>query len=286
VACEACAPAREQQWPWAAEPAVWVAITFSCAVSAGLIGAAASHFFQVRKLVRAAPSDNGRAGRLLAGAIRQLNWHVVAEVRVIDAPCTPLLWAGSRPPAILLPRQLADTLSEEALRGILLHELAHLVRRDPWTNLLAFAATCLMWWHPLVWFARRQMAEAAETCCDALAIEGRPGSRGMYAQTLLTVVDSLAESPTRQSALGLAFGQSRSLRNRIELIADRRVSPRLGRGGWALLAAAFVLLLGLAGVCALATSACAASSKAVPPVATQPESLQLDTRLSIQCCPS
>jgi beta-lactamase regulating signal transducer with metallopeptidase domain len=42
---------------------------------------------------------------------------------------------GFRKPAVILPAWMLETTSAEELKYILLHELAHLSRRDDWTNL-------------------------------------------------------------------------------------------------------------------------------------------------------
>ncbi len=42
---------------------------------------------------------------------------------------------GFRKPAMILPAWMLETTPAEELKYILLHELAHLCRRDDWTNL-------------------------------------------------------------------------------------------------------------------------------------------------------
>jgi beta-lactamase regulating signal transducer with metallopeptidase domain len=226
---------------------------------------------------------------LLGEAIHTLERPIAVDLKIVAAPCTPMLWAGCSPPAIVLPKQLVATLSDDALRGVLIHELAHLVRRDHSTNLLAFIATCLVWWHPLAWFARRQLADAAEACCDALAIERLPHLRRTYAETLLMVVDSRARTPGQQSALGVTFGQSHSLRRRFELIADRRVSPSLGGLGRSLLVVAALVLLGLSAWSFVGAATFAAPIQVQPPAASSPQLKRLDQlnrQIFTACCPS
>ena len=76
---------------------------------------------------------------------------------VIALPRATLLW----------PANLAERLDDAARRAVLAHELAHLKRRDHWTAWLEVVVACLWWWHPVVWWARRELRHYAELACDA-----------------------------------------------------------------------------------------------------------------------
>ena len=51
---------------------------------------------------------------------------------------------------ILMPADAAEW-TEERRRLVLLHELAHVRRRDAATHLVARVMLCFYWWHPLAW---------------------------------------------------------------------------------------------------------------------------------------
>jgi beta-lactamase regulating signal transducer with metallopeptidase domain len=122
----------------------------------------------------------------------------------------PVALGGRRPEICVPPRALA-ALTAEQQEGMLAHELAHLVRRDPFwlafTNLL----TALFFFQPLQWVARRRLREISETLCDAWAVErtGRPLSlaqclaevAGWSFQPLgaLPVAASMADRPSHLS---------------------------------------------------------------------------------------
>ncbi len=193
---------------------------------------------QVRRLLAGQAIAPGRLTALVSDVAGRFHLRRAPRLVVVDASISPLLWAATGAPTIVLPRQLGDSLDDERLRAIFAHELAHYTRRDHWTSLLAFLVTTLCWWNPIAWLARRELATAAEVCCDALAVERLAGSRKAYAAALLAVVDFVTARRPLRPALGIAFGESRSLRRRFEVLALARVRPRVSRAGWLLLAVA------------------------------------------------
>jgi hypothetical protein len=164
-----------------------------------------------------------------------------------------MLWAESGRLAIVLPRTLTMSIGDAQLRHILAHELAHIVRRDHWGNLLSFFVTSLFWWNPTAWLARRELRVAAESCCDAMAINRLAGSRKAYAETLLAVVDFVTSNKPFQPTVAATFGGSRSLKRRIEMIANPNVRTSLSRSG---------LLLVVCGVVSLALAPARAQQEA------------------------
>src|SRR5437667_428240 len=84
-------------------------------------------------------------------------------------PVSPVLWTIGRTPRLLFPAGLLERLDREQREALLAHELAHWRRRDHWVRLVELAVLVLYWWHPVVWWARRELHEAEEQCCDAWA---------------------------------------------------------------------------------------------------------------------
>ena len=74
-------------------------------------------------------------------------------------------------PTIILPVAGCDELTDEELRALLLHELAHVERRDNLVGGLTALAGALLWFHPLVWLALRQIGAAREQACDERVAE-------------------------------------------------------------------------------------------------------------------
>ena len=110
-------------------------------------------------------------------------------------------------PLVLLPEELVRAGSSEELEHVLLHELAHVRRRDPWLRLLVHALLCVFWFHPLVWLARRRVAGLLEACCDATVAAVLREGTAAYRRTLLGLARAWVR-PARSAggaAAGLGF---------------------------------------------------------------------------------
>ena len=88
-------------------------------------------------------------------------------------------------PVVVLPEGLPESISSDALRHILVHECAHIVRRDLLVGLLQRLAATLYWPHPLVHYLNGQLARSREEVCDNHVLQ--TGDRFTYARTLLTL---------------------------------------------------------------------------------------------------
>jgi hypothetical protein len=143
----------------------------------------------------------------------------------------------------LIPAGLLDRLDEEQRQALLVHELAHWRRRDHWVRWLELVALGLYWWCPLVWWARRQMQEAEEECCDAWVVWLMPRAARSYALALVETLDFMATAPAALPPVASGIGRVRLLKRRLTMIM-RGTTPRaltLG-GGLAVLGLGALLL--------------------------------------------
>ncbi|HVA47446.1 MAG TPA: M56 family metallopeptidase, partial [Pirellulales bacterium] len=144
------------------------------------------------------------------------------EVRRSPYLASPCL-AGLRRPVVLLPEAEASL----PLRDVLVHELAHLRRRDGWWNLLMRLTEALFFYQPLVWLLARRLESAAEEVCDDYVVQ-LGGDREGYARGLLEIAE-LSSPPV--GAAGVAMVSLRSiLARRVTRIVDssRSLSTRTG----------------------------------------------------------
>ena len=73
-------------------------------------------------------------------------------------------------PTILL-RNASSEYSAQRRWAVLLHELAHIRRRDCLTQLVCQMACAVFWWHPLAWIGARQMRALSERASDDLVLD-------------------------------------------------------------------------------------------------------------------
>ena len=138
-----------------------------------------------------------------------------------DAACIPTV-VGALSPRLVVPSNWR-TWSLSQRRCILLHELAHIKRRDVSTQLLGRLALLAYWFNPLVWHAVRQLrAERELASDDCVLLAGQTASE--YAEELLRTLRCYCPIRTE---IGVAMGHSARLDQRVLAILDqgRRRDP-------------------------------------------------------------
>ena len=109
---------------------------------------------------------------------------------------------GLATPTIVLPAE-CESWSHERRLAVLLHELAHVRRRDLLGHTLGRLVCAMYWFHPLAWTAARQLRAESERACDDLALAC--GTRATdYAEHLLDIVTSVRREGTPMVALAMA----------------------------------------------------------------------------------
>jgi beta-lactamase regulating signal transducer with metallopeptidase domain len=130
-------------------------------------------------------------------------------------------------PAILIPQSLLDGLSEAELEHIVLHELAHMLRYDDWTNLAQKLIEALLPIQPVVFWLGRGMSLEREMACDDWVIAAT-GTARPYAASLTKVAELSRWEHAGILAAGAAGNRSQLFR-RVHHMLDRtrNAAPRL-----------------------------------------------------------
>jgi beta-lactamase regulating signal transducer with metallopeptidase domain len=176
--------------------------TIWAAGAALLLGPLAWSAFALFRISRRADivRDGRIAGHLVAIA-NELGLRSRVLVLLGPADAMPMVWGIFRS-HLLLPAAAAEW-PDARLRGVLVHELAHLRRRDPLALLIAQLALALYWFNPLAWFAVRRLRAEQERACDDFVL--RHGIRASeYATDLLAVATRLHAQPFAATALTMA----------------------------------------------------------------------------------
>jgi uncharacterized surface protein with fasciclin (FAS1) repeats/formylglycine-generating enzyme required for sulfatase activity/beta-lactamase regulating signal transducer with metallopeptidase domain len=140
------------------------------------------------------------------------------------ADAVPFVWSGFSGPVIVIPSTLlADAPN---LRLILMHELAHIRRRDHLVRWLDWAVVAWLWWNPLAWIARRGLRSSEELACDALVMRTCGASPREYGACLVAAAESLAGSAFRTPDQACTMGDGGSLEHRITIIMSGSLQRR------------------------------------------------------------
>ncbi len=122
------------------------------------------------------------------------------HIRACDEICSPFILGLFRP-VIYVP----SSLSERDLDLALLHEKAHLQRRDHWWKPLGFLLLMIHWFNPLCWVAFILLCRDIEMACDEKVIRKmKREDVASYSQALL----DCSVSRKWISACPLAFGEN------------------------------------------------------------------------------
>lgn len=128
------------------------------------------------------------------------------------------LTLGLFKPTIILPIHIERQLTEKQLSLVLLHELAHIQRRDILWNWLAYGITLLHWFNPLIWLASKRMKADMEMACDAKVLAHLSmQDRNDYGLTLINVSQLDSKPLGFSHSLGI-LENHRELKDRLIMI--------------------------------------------------------------------
>ena len=151
-----------------------------------------------------APDDLTKRARELATT---LGLRRVPRLAVSDDVVIPCLIGWWRPTVVLPQRFVRD--GGRVLDHVLLHEMAHVRRRDPWRSLFATQVQILFWFHPAAWWARWALTERIEIGCDTRVAEALGDDATDYRRTLLELGRRLIDDDENNATPALAFFRGR-----------------------------------------------------------------------------
>ncbi|RZJ89768.1 MAG: hypothetical protein EOO20_10030 [Chryseobacterium sp.] len=132
---------------------------------------------------------------------------------------------GVLKPVILIPLGVLASMPADQLEAVLLHELAHIRRKDYLVNLIQGMAEAIFFFNPALKWLSQQLRIEREHCCDDIALDHV--NRLTFVQALV----SFQEHSLYRRAFPLAFtGQQDRLLARVSRITGRPISS--SRKGW------------------------------------------------------
>lgn len=177
--------------------------------------------WRLRRRLSAARPANERVREVAAreGVALGVTANVIClETAAVSAPAL----FGLFRPWLLFPPELVSRLSDDELRLVIRHELAHWRRRDLLAQLMMQAAVAVHWFNPLVWLAAHVSRIDCELACDELVLRrSEPDGGPTYGATLLKVLSLVGASRGPAAAVGI-LESKRQLSYRIRRIAGHR----------------------------------------------------------------
>jgi len=149
------------------------------------------------------------------------------RLRVVAARISPLVVPRLGGSEIVIPRGLVARLAPAELDAILVHELAHVRRGDPWIRFVELAAAIVFWWHPVVLVVRAALRRAEEQCCDAQVLRALPDHAVDYARALVKTIEFLSCVPRRVPVWTTGVAPVKSIERRLTMILDHEAPRRL-----------------------------------------------------------
>ncbi len=135
-----------------------------------------------------------RAGKLLK--LKKL-----PALRKVSGNVGPMV-SGVWHPVIILPKNFETDFTVHQQLYALMHELAHIKRKDMWMALGSLIFRAINWPNPIVHLAHHKFRTDQEAACDAFVLNilgSTPKARASYAQTLVHAA-TLSRTLTGQTA--------------------------------------------------------------------------------------
>ena len=209
-------------------PLLRTAWLLGAGLSLVLLGAGIARLLVVAS--RARPMTAGRWVDEAAALVERAGMARRPEILQTSHATLLFTW-GLRQPKVLVPRD-ADTWSDQRIRIVLGHELAH-VRRGDWAvQLLADCVRSAYWFNPLAWIACWRLRLESEHACDDAVLRLGVAAPD-YASQLLDLARLFRHS-RRSLFPAPAMARPSDLERRVRVMLNERTdrSPVGRLSGW------------------------------------------------------
>jgi len=143
-----------------------------------------------------------------------LEIRTLPKVWLVEGIGQPFVWGLLRG-SIYLPVDFAKIDNTEHRRGVLGHELSHILRFDAAVNILQIITQAVFWFHPFVWWANKRIRAEREKCCDEMAIARLDAQVKDYSRAIVETLVTEYESTRPVPSLAVA-GPVKNIEERIK----------------------------------------------------------------------
>jgi ankyrin repeat protein/beta-lactamase regulating signal transducer with metallopeptidase domain len=142
------------------------------------------------------------------------DFRTLPRLWLIQGIGQPFVWGLLRG-SIYLPADFVKVDNAEHRKGVLGHELSHILRFDAAVNCLQVMAQAIFWFHPFVWWANKRIRAEREKCCDEMAIARLGAKAKDYSSAIVNILISEQESTRPVPSLAVA-GPVKNIEERIK----------------------------------------------------------------------
>ena len=178
-----------------------------------LVGKFTVQYTSLRSLKNNSDFSNNNYFELLKG-LGGFEIKEIVKIGLHHQISSPLVF-GILEHIVLLPVALCNQISQQELKMLLLHEYAHIIRKDFLLNLLVESAGILLWFNPFVYLFKKELNLQREIACDEYVVKNTSNPIS-YSKALLSVAEN-SKAINQQLSLA-AYSNNTDLKTRIELI--------------------------------------------------------------------
>lgn len=199
--------AASNSWHLPSEIVFNFSLLLSMAIALWVIGSAWRTVAVLRTFIRTRRLFNSQLTPI-TGLSSKLDIDVFSS----SAVASPMV-LGFWKPKVILPNSILDELQQEQIAAIVLHEKAHIQRKDNWFSLFQELIVILFWWSPVIRFLNKKIHVEREIACDLRAV-AKMNSSKQYAQSLVDCAKLMVDEKRNVLAMGL-FSKKKELNYRV-----------------------------------------------------------------------
>lgn len=160
---------------------------------------------------------NEQTNKILKECKLKMGIKTDLPIVLTDAVKAPALYGLIRP-SLLLPVNIEEQIDSNQLQYIMLHELAHLKRKDIAVFWIITLFKIIYWFNPIIWYGLYRMRQDCEISCDALALSYIDyDDCKKYGHTIIQMLENITK-PLKYIGIAGLWGSKSQLKRRIKMI--------------------------------------------------------------------
>ncbi len=203
--------------------------------------------FFVRGLIAQSEPAKNRLAHTLDNCREKVGIRRDIQLKLSHNVTSPAV-CGLFRPVILVPKAIIEKLSQDKLKAVLTHELAHIKRGDLWINCAQTLLQIAYFYNPFVWLANTMVRRIREQAVDEMVLVALGTQADSYSNTLIDIAEMAFSRPALSLRLVGVVESKKALSRRIKHILSRPLpkSAKLGIAGLLVITVTASVLLPMA----------------------------------------